>query len=150
MIAKQFRELIVRPVVKDWPSPVQAEELLMFTGAVESELAEAVRQIGTDDNYGVGRGPFQMEPETYTWLAGIPAYSHLLAYRMADEMVWDFRLATLAARLRYHIVSQPLPEATDIDGMAAYWKKWYNGNSPRGLTAEQAKVKYLKLVKGIK
>lgn len=150
MIARQFRELIVRPVTNRFPNPQDAEEMLMFTGAVESELAEYIRQTGTDGNYSVGRGPFQMEPETYHWLAGIPAYSAMLAGRDPDDMVWDFRLATLAARLRYHIVRENLPTAGDVDGMAAYWKKWYNGNSPAGLTVEQAKAKYLRLVKGIR
>lgn len=148
MNARHFRELIVRPVTKSWPSPIEAEELLMFTAAVESELAEYIRQNGTDGNYGVGRGPFQMEPATYHWLAGVPGYVQHLASRDPDDMVWDFRLATLAARLRYHIVREDLPPAGDVDAMARYWKKWYNGNSPAGLSADQAKAKYLHLVKG--
>jgi hypothetical protein len=148
MNARHFRELIVRPSLAQMGMPA-AEELLMFTAAVESELAEYVRQNGTDGNYGVGRGPFQMEPQTYYWLANLPGFAKFLAGRDPDDMVWDFRLATMAARLRYRIVHEDLPPADDTDAMARYWKKWYNGNSPAGLTEDQAKSKYLKLVKGI-
>jgi len=145
--ARQLRELIVRPALLAH-NLQDGEEMVMFTAAVETELAEYVRQNGTDGNYAVARGPFQMEPTTFEWLQTMPQTKSLLLNRTVDELQWDFKLAVLACRLRYLVVREPLPKSDDVDGMARYWKVYYNG-SPAGLTAEQAKNKYLKLVKGV-
>ncbi len=147
MNPRNFREQIIRPTLKlygTWSSGI--EELLMLTAAVESSLGEFVRQsvhvIG--DGLGVGLGPYSMEPPTFTWMQ-MTKRRNELAGRTAEDMVWDWRLATIAARLRYIFDPEPLPN--DPEGLAKLWKRVYNGNSPQGRTWQDAELAYRRLVK---
>ena len=146
---RNFRELIVRPALQQmqmW-SP-EAEELLMLTAAQESRLGEYLRQgVGTlDDGKGAALGPFGMEEQTFHWLRDKFPDTAMLGGRLAQEMVWDLVLAAKAARLRYRVVQDPLPPASDVRGLAAYYKQWYN--TPVGAaTVEEAIVNYEDLVK---
>jgi hypothetical protein len=147
---KNFRELIVRPTLQEaalWSE--EAEELLLLTAAHETLLGTYLRQgwKALNDGRGVGLGPYSMEPATYRWLQGL--YPQSLGSRKAEDMVWDFKLATLAARLRYRVVPQELPSAQDVEGLAKYWDKWYNGN-PKAGTWQEAALNYRTLVEGEK
>jgi hypothetical protein len=100
-----------------------AVELLLGTCAVETDFGRYRRQLGG----GPGCGPYQMEGATWGWLR--PHYQRRLPEirdRTVLEMVWDDRFATIAARLRYLIVPEPLPPADDIEALARYWKRHYN------------------------
>jgi len=135
----QFRQLIIRPALEAlggrlW-SP-SAENLLMGTAAQESRLGNYIHQLGR----GPAVGPFQMEPATHDdiwerylrykrWLnitvheaAGIEGEEKL----PADYMIYNLRYAAAMARIHYLRVPQALPEADDIEGLAAYWKRYYN------------------------
>ena len=144
MNTKQFRELIVRPTLTgiDMHSPA-AENLLMGTAAQESHF-EYIKQLGD----GPALGFFQMEPATHDDI-----WDNYLEYREelgkatliecglsirppADRLMWDMRYATAMCRMHYRRVSEPLPDATDIEGMAAYWKKYYNTAYGAGTKAE--------------
>lgn len=142
---KHFRELIVRPALHElnmWSE--SAEELLMLTAAIESELGTYLRQVGSGGGYSVARGIFQMEPQTFEWLKNIPVFNNLL-HGTADDMIYDLKLATKAARLRYKVVPTNLPAHDDLKGLASYWKKWYNA-SPNGGSVDEAIKKYKKYV----
>lgn len=117
--AAQFRDLIRRVLMEQALHSPEAEELLMGTAAVESDLGTYLRQVR-----GPALGVFQMEPETFRWLKQL--YSSRLERREPEEMEWDLRLSILAARLRYVIVPERLPDASDVPGLAAYWKRHYN------------------------
>jgi hypothetical protein len=132
---KQFRELIVKPALiegeqrgfKGFNSP-EAEELLMLTAAQETHMGRWLRQRGTDGHYAPGRGVYSMELDTFSWLwSKHPDLDDLLS-PYPERLVWDLKLATKFARLRYWIVKDALPKATDIKAMAEYWDQWYNGN----------------------
>jgi hypothetical protein len=144
---KNFRELVVRPALDElnlWSK--EAEELLMLTAAVETELGTFLKQgfKKINDHRGIGRGVFSMEPETFLWLRSIPMYEKML-YGTPNDLITDLKLAAKAARLRYRVVPTKLPAHDDIEGLAEYWNKWYNGN-PKVGTTKEAIEKYNRLV----
>lgn len=146
---RNFRELIVRPALQQmnmWSEA--AEELLMLTAAQETHLGTYLKQgwKKLDDGRGVGRGVFSMETKTFNWLQKLYPEVEKLGGRNSDEMVWDLLLAAKAARLRYRVVKESLPAATDIQGLASYWDRWYNGN-PNAGTVEEAMSNYKDFVK---
>jgi len=139
----QFRRL-VHDILRLYPelaSPA-AENLLLGTAAQESVFGTYLYQIN-----GPALGVFQMEPGTYQWICN--KYSGKYQYlfgRPPWELPWNLKLAILTARLRYRVVADPLPEADDIDGLAAYWKQNYNSPAGKG-TIEQFIANYRKYVK---
>jgi hypothetical protein len=50
-------------------------------------------------------------------------------------------------RLHYRRVPEPLPDAEDINGLAAYWKKYYNTKAGRGSESEFI-INWYNLVQG--
>jgi hypothetical protein len=131
--ATQFRDLIAR-TLSEWPelSSPSAVALLMGTASQESQLGTFLRQLGG----GPAVGPFQMEPATFDWLKSRFGKEYGFTNRDADDMEWDLRLSILLARLRYRVVPDALPEAHDLHGQAAYWKRWYNTPQGAGTVAE--------------
>lgn len=141
----QFRKYVVRATLKlldpAIPYSEAAEELLMGTAAQESNLTY-LHQLG-----GPAKGVFQIEPATHDDI-----YKNFLHYRadlerrvtntagrganLHDELVTNLAYATVIARLVYSRVKEPLPAATDIEGMAAYWKAHFNTPLGRGTEEE--------------
>ena len=115
-----------------------AEQLLLGTAAVESRLGSYLVQVG-----GPALGIYQIEPATHrdvweSWLN----YKKPLADRVrltmtqggiADEMlVGNLCYATAIARVIYRRRKEPLPQAGDLFGLAAYWKAHYNTHAGKG------------------
>jgi hypothetical protein len=142
MNADQARTYIIRPSLKAltlWSA--NAEELLMGTAAQESQLFTYVRQSQITDASIGGFGPFQMEPSTY-----IDLWNRLISGKSFETIIMtacnysqkpslsrcmtDFMLAVMMCRIKYYDVTEPLPDASDIPGLAAYWKQYYN--TPQG------------------
>lgn len=147
---KQFRVLVIRQplqAVNLW-SP-EAEELLMGTAAQESRLGTYIKQVGD----GPALGIFQMEPATHNDI-----WDNFLAYReqmisrlrkyisgIPEDMITDMRHAVIMARLQYYRRPEPLPAASDLHGLADYWKQHYN--TPQGAgTPEEFVHNYVELV----
>lgn len=153
----QFRVEIVRPALQSiglWSEA--AENLVLGTGVQESLLAW-VRQR----NAGPALGFYQMEPATAsdichrflsakaelsmalgkaTWphIAHPPGYSHLSKPDIARLLVEDMRFSTIMCRLRYWMMPAKLPDANDIEGLAGYWKRYYNTPLGKGLASDWA------------
>src|SRR5690349_14952079 len=123
--AKQLRELIIAPTLKDLQLYSEnAVELLMFTCANESEGGTYVHQVN-----GPALGIFQIEPRTYSdiWANYIPI--HLGIVRILANvfdcvsipdpmrMIYDLRFATAMARLFYARIKEPLPDCHDVDAI---------------------------------
>ena len=127
----------------------EAEELLMLTAAQESKLGTYLKQgwQKLDDSKGVALGPFMMELDTFRWLKKLYPQPWQLGGRLPEELVHDLLLAAKAARLRYLVVKEPLPKATDLQGMARYYKQYYN-TELGSATVEEAMTNYSDLVKG--
>lgn len=133
---KQFRELILKPAltVVEGYTPA-AEELVLGTAIQESRL-QYIKQLGT----GPALGVFQMEPATHNdiW-TNYMAYRKELAEQVkslaapitaihpsANELIGNLWYAAAMCRVHYRRVPEPLPQAGDVPGMAAYWKEYYN------------------------
>ncbi len=146
---------IIEPVLRrmDMHSPA-AVNLMLGTALQESRLTW-LRQIGG----GPALGIYQIEPATakdiVTRYAG--QRPHIRA-RIAEavhgllppDIAWDenwteadtaaleFRLVsdlafqTAIARVRYWMVPAPLPDAGDVEGLAAYWKQFFNTPAGHG------------------
>lgn len=132
----QFRELIIRPVLKSmdkWSE--SAENLLLGTALQESGL-RYLKQLGG----GPALGVFQMEPATHDdiWKnyitgrddLGMSVMATIGGIKDVSRLIHDLAYATAMARVHYLRVSEPLPEAHNIMDMAEYWKEYYN--TPRG------------------
>ena len=139
----QLRQYVITPALQllEMASPA-AEALLLGTAAQESHMGRYLHQLGN----GPALGPFQMEPATYrdiwsNFIQHRPAIQQRLGGRwpmmpLPDEMVTDLLLAAVMCRLHYRRISAPLPDATDLPGLARYWKRYYNTPAGRGTEAE--------------
>lgn len=147
--ARRFAELVIRPTLQTlgyW-SPA-AEELLLGTALVESALTQRVQREG-----GSARGLFQMTPKTHDdiWLnylnapaklsltkaieAQLPHHGASLTMAgKAAALERNDAYACAMARAHYLRVPARLPEAGDLPGQAAYWKRHYN--TPAGAGTE--------------
>ena len=140
----QFRSLISRVLHAVELGSSSAIELLMLTAAAESRLGEFLRQQGG----GPALGAFQMEPATErdiwdNYLQHRPALkSDVLEMSTGrpGELEWNLGYAILMARVHYLRVKWPLPDAYDVDAMAAYWKSHYNTSKGAGDALEAAKA----------
>ena len=134
----QLRDLIIKPTLEyldpHIPYSEAAVELLMMTCAHESHLGTYLSQIG-----GPALGIYQMEPATERDI-----YDNFLKYRdCLSEMVvgvsgryyremndlfltGNLMYQTAMARVHYYRDSKPLPDVSDIKGLAKYAKRVYN------------------------
>lgn len=148
--SNQFRELIIKPSLNDlrlWSE--SAEELLVFTCAVESDGGTYLKQLN-----GPALGIYQMEPETYNdiWSNYIGKNSGLVMMLMhnfdvrnmpsEDRLVYDLKYATAMSRIFYKRIPQLLPSADDINGIWEYYKHYYN--TPKGSSEKGSSIKKYK------
>lgn len=132
MTPQEFRSEVIDPTLKllDLYSPASSN-LLLGTALVESRLIHR-KQIGG----GPARGLFQIEKATFNDVYGrfLKLKPRLLA--RVNELLtsgdpWaqvetNDRFACAIARVRYLYDSKPLPDADDIEALAAVWVKTYN------------------------
>lgn len=124
--AQQFREYIVRaPLLSANVWSPNAEELMMLTAAQETHLGEWVHQVG-----GPGLGVCSMEPGTHNYVWTYIRSRNLnlpwAAQRSHESLITDFKYAIVMARIRYLPAPPQIPDAKDIEGLAKYYKEFYN------------------------
>jgi len=142
----QFREYIVVPALSELQMySKDAEELLVFTCATESDGGTFVHQIK-----GPAVGIYQCEPNTHNdmWRNYIINRSNITAMlalnfdvpRIPDpnRLTYDLKYASAICRLHYARVKPPLPKANDIDGMWEYYKEYYN--TPKGKATKEKSI----------
>ncbi len=128
----QLKELVIRPtLVKIGLWSRAAENLVLGTGLAESQL-QHLRQLGG----GPALGLYQMEPETHDdiWETFLKFRVELASkvqglcspYPRLSQLIGNLEYATAMCRVRYFRAPAGLPAADDANGMAQYWKKWYN------------------------
>lgn len=146
---KQFKnDLVVPSLNKIGLYSDAAANLIVGTAAQESR-GEYLVQLGN----GPALGFFQMEPATYhdIWdnylaykkdleakvmhLASIESTSNAFPPDVS-QLVSNLAFATAMCRIHYLRVPKKLPEANDIDGLANYWKKYYNTHLGAGTVEE--------------
>jgi len=152
---KQFREYVdsvlkfLNPVI---PYSRNARELLVLTAAAETEIGNYLWQIGGTMQDGPARGIFQIEVDTEFFLCDYIAKNLALRYLVektmtaqdSDNMVHSLAYQTAMARINYWTKPGALPDYRDVEGMAGYWKKYWNTFRGKG-TVEGAIEKYLRL-----
>ena len=133
MQAETFLSDTLRPVLAEmdmWSA--SAEKLLLMTACHESMGFKHKKQMGG----GPARSYFQIEPNTLEDLGEnyLRHRPHKLIFlqkfepiadSFADMLMHD-RYAVAAARMIYSRVPEPLPDVDDNDGMARYWKSYWN------------------------
>ncbi len=131
-----------------------AQQLMLGTFAVESDFGTHLHQLNGGPALGIG----QMEPRTFHSL--IDNYLH---YRNAlfdkimyicrfdhkpnsIDLVTNTSFAICMTRIKYWKIKEQLPESHDVQGLASYWKRYYN--TPAGLGTEEKFIeKYYKYVR---
>lgn len=144
---KQFRELIVKSSLNDLLLySKEAEELLVFTCATESNGGTYIHQVG-----GPALGIYQMEPITCNdiWQNFINNNPNLIlkmitnfnCNKMPPEewLIYDLRYATAMARIFYARIKEPLPSCDDVDAIWEYYKKYYN--TSQGAAVKEDSIK---------
>jgi hypothetical protein len=148
-----LREHVIRPTLKLLNmGSLAAENLLLGTCAQESRLGTYLKQRN-----GPALGIYQIEPATHDdlWKNFISFHPDLLSTLMAinhypryESLVTDLSYATAIARLVYYRAPEKLPDANDVEGLAAYWKAHYNTPLGKG-TVKEFIDNYNSLVLGI-
>ncbi len=146
---RHLRGLVVDPVLKylDMYSR-SGSNLMMGTAAQESHMGLYLMQVDSRGRpSGPALGPYQMEPPTHDdiWKNFLESrsdplvkVSELLSPGLPEpaEMIWNLKYATAMARIKYWRVPEALPDADDIEGLARYWKKFYNTPLGKGTVDE--------------
>ncbi len=154
MKKEHLRDEIITPTLKHLDMYSEsAVNLLLGTAAQESHLGYFLKQIK-----GPALGIYQIEPATLHDI-----YSNWLTYRKEiseklselgviklsaeSNLIGNLYYATAMARIHYYRVPESLPAADDIEGLASYWKRFYNSHLGRG-TEEEFIHNYKKYVIG--
>jgi hypothetical protein len=110
----------------------QAFELLVGTACAETGLATTRDRLA---GQGVGLCQFDMIGFDDAYKRGFldrPDIARLLLDEFdikqirIDQLEFSTLLSLIMCRLKYRLVQEVLPQCGDIEGQAAYWKKYYN------------------------
>lgn len=146
MDPKQFRKYVLVPTLEKiglYSEP--AEELLFGTACQESHL-EYLHQLGGGPAIGI----YQMEPATHNdiWMNYLNYQTAISSQIIkteipgmyqsnnAQEMAGNMYYATAMCRAHYLRVPEALPDASDVQGLAEYWKQHYNTHLGAGTVDE--------------
>lgn len=147
----QLRVYVVRPVLTYLNMWSDVAENLVIGTAIQESHATYLKQVGGGPAVGI----FQMEPFTHddTWsnyinyhpdlarlLHGLTMsissiHPNTINSISANEMIGNLYYATAMCRVRYMRVPAALPN-NDVNGLAAYWKQWYNTPNGAGTIQE--------------
>jgi len=143
MLASHLKEYIIIPTLDYMGlNSASAVNLLLGTAAQESHLGKYLHQIN-----GPALGIYQMEPDTHKDI-----HNNFLVYKsdlnkkilnlsfpafsMKKNLIGNLYYATAMARIHYYRVPEKLPKADDIEGLANYWKRYYNTIRGQGTIKE--------------
>jgi hypothetical protein len=137
---KQLKLYVVIPTLTDlnlWSD--SATNLLLGTCAQESAMGTYLKQV-----VGPALGIYQIEPATHAdvwdnYLRFKPDLAHKvlsLGKRDDKSLITNLAYATAIARIIYLRVAAPLPGSADIEGLARYWKQYYNTPLGKGCVAD--------------
>lgn len=132
-----IRETLQVPVMTLWST--DALHLLLGTAAAESSLVDVIGDSGKSLSI------FQINEKTYIdiwnryliqqkpqWLVDIIRYLQYPTVVPFSHVKTNLALAIYTARLKYYMIKEKLPNYKDVEGMAAYWKKYYNTHEGKG------------------
>lgn len=144
----QLRELIIRPTLIDLIMYSEdAEELMLFTCAIETNGGSYVKQVN-----GPALGIYQMEPKTYNdlWqnylnkkvetLLILTTNFDCMRMPPEDRLIYDLRYATAMTRLFYSRIQEKIPNRKDLPALWSFYKRYYNtveGSSERSKSVQK-------------
>jgi hypothetical protein len=142
--SKQLKEYVIIPVLEKLDMfSESAVQLLLGTAAVESDMGHYLHQIK-----GPALGIYQMEPKTHNdiwdnYLKYRPELRQLMHDKITEkhipnQLIGNLFYATAMARLHYKRAPAYLPEANNIDGLAKYWRNFYN--TPKGAHSDKKAI----------
>lgn len=154
---EQLRLFVVRPTLQGidlWSEA--AENLVMGTAAQESLLVyiDQKEPRGRRPQIGPGLGLWQMEAATHddiwqNWLMHRTPLARAVLNTCevrtsaaapfdvpALTLVYNLRYGAAMCRIHYRRVPESLPAADDVEGMARYWKRYYNTALGKGTPAQ--------------
>lgn len=116
-----------------------AVNLLLGTCAQESQMGTYLKQIN-----GPALGIYQIEPNTHDdiwdnylrYKPDLAAKILAIDARGTNNLVVNLAYATAIARVQYLRAPTALPAANDINGLALYYKKYYNTANGAATAAE--------------
>jgi len=143
---QQLREYIIKPSLSKLNAySKDAEELMVFTCATESNGGEYLKQIK-----GGALGIYQCEVSTYTdmwrnYIFNKYRLSTVLSLNfgtngipLPNRLVYDLSYATAMCRIHYLRVKEALPSGADPEAMYAYYKEHYN--TPLGKATKKKSI----------
>ena len=140
-----FRLHVVRATLMSLRMWSQAAENLLLGTAIQESGLRYLRQFDS----GPARGLYQIEPATHddiwdvylkfrkTLKGRIEVLAAPVPSRI-DQLATNLAYATAIARLVYWRHPEPLPEPGDVDGLARYWKRFFNTEKGKGRAADFA------------
>lgn len=144
--AQDLRAYVIRPTLETLKlSSTAAENLLLGTIAQESQMGHYLHQIK-----GPALGIYQIEPATHhdVWKNYL-CYHSALSERVflcgqpqEQQLITNLSYATAIARIIYLRAPEALPEDDDLEGLAYYYKRYYN--TPKGKATEADFIKNYK------
>ncbi len=153
----QLKEYIIRPALNAIGlMSDDALYLLLGTCAQESKLGTFLvqgRTLDAQDALGI----YQQERSGYDriwthYISNNPALRAKIRLYLGYEgkpafarLISDHALSTIICRLYYLTIKEPLPSYKNLEDMARYYKKYYNG--PGKATEKQFMDNYLRYVK---
>lgn len=157
----QFKKYIVVPALRYiWMYSPSAVNILLGTAAQESQFTY-LHQL--ED--GPALSLYQIEPFTandiydnylkyhpqirdrINTLAGLSSMDKPMPEYMKAMLISNLRYSTGIARCQYYRRKEPLPDENDIEGMARYWKKYFNTHLGKG-TEQEFITNYKEFVEG--
>lgn len=121
--------VIIPTLVKINLDSPSARNLLLGTCAQETDMGTYIKQMK-----GPGLGIFSMEENTHddTWDnylkfdVSLAAKVLIIDTNESKNMITNLAYATAMARIKYLRAPDALPDASDVVGLAHYYKQYYN------------------------
>ncbi len=140
-----LRDYVIIPTLKAMGMySASAVNLLLGTAIQESKLTY-LKQID-----GPAMGIYQMEENTHidlweNYINNKYKINNVLEDMFGETISWtydnfmlygDLNYATALARTHYWRRPEPLPDKDDVEGLAKYWKKFWNTEKGKGTIAQ--------------
>jgi hypothetical protein len=149
----QFNEYVIAPGLQyltGWTSRIDSEaarNLMLGTALQESKLTWMQQATGSEEVGAHGFFQQQLNDHDALWRDYLekPEFNKLQVMVLQTLAPWPTRSAQLRtnllyscimARLHYWFIKEPLPGPKDVEGLAAYWKKYYNTLAGEGTTTQ--------------
>ena len=138
---EHFLDEVVIPTLKELDMYSEEACLLVVGTAIQESRLHYLKQIPS----GIAKGLCQMEEATHddiwdNFLAYKPEIKQKLmglvnpSMDLVDQLKGNLYYSVAMCRIHYYRVSEALP--SDLEGMARYWKKYYNTELGKGTVEE--------------